>query len=206
MFNKIKNIKPPTIFFKISLIFIAIFSLFFVYEYKKNYLLEVVKKDNKTKTIIKPSITNIDTSFYQLKSSSQSKKMFFSFKIENINFQNKILYINLEGEKNSLSDAIDLQLEIGNNIEIKKIIEGDSFISYPRKIINPNNIIITGTALSEKGEFKLAQPRSNFIKINFLIKNPYQKSSIKLNQEKSKIFFAGKNITDLKNSFKEIVF
>jgi len=204
MFNKIKDNKLKTNLFKISLTLLVIVSLFFVYKYKKTHLLKVVKQNNKTKIIIKPNITNI-TPFYQLESSHQSKKMFFTFKIENINSQNKILYINLSGEEN-LSDAIDLELELDNNIEVKKIIEGDSFNSYPRKIISQNNIIITGAALNENGELKLAKPKSNFIKIYFSLKNTNKKSSIKLNQIKTKIFFHGEDITDIQNSFKEINF
>jgi flagellar basal body-associated protein FliL len=215
MSNKIKKNKIKKNFLKIILILFFInllitAYLFFGYKYKKTNPLKLAKNDNKAKTTIKPNITNItpfnQLQFNQLQSSPLSKKMFFTFKIENINFQNKILYIDLMGENNLSSDAIDLELEIDDNIEVKKIIEGNSFNSYPRKIISQNNIIITGTALNENGELKLAKPKSNFIKIYFSLKNTNKKSSIKLNQKKTKIFFHGENITDIQNSFKEINF
>lgn len=173
---------------------------------QKKSSLPPAKKNLKTKIKITPQSTILISPSPETNYNVQTKKMFFTYKIETVDLQNKILYINLNGENSSTSDAIDIQLEIDSNIEVKKIVEGNSFSFYPRKIINQNDVLITGLALSDKGELKLAEPQSNFIKIFLLIKNPYQKSSIKLNQEKSKIFLGGEEITDIKKSFKEIIF
>ena len=191
----------------ILIVFILIFtiSFWFIFWKKNNSLLKLTdKKRSISKTGLvkknKPTITPIFIS----SKPSQKQEMYFVYKKENIDYKNKAIFINLEGDANSKSDAIDLLLEINENIVITKIVDGNSFNFYPRKIINQDSILITGVALGEKGATKLAQPQSNFIKIYLSIKNFNQKASIKLNQRKSKIFFGGEDITNLKKSFSEI--
>jgi|GEM_PF-5359665 len=195
-----------TFIFFLLILSVVLSVVFISYQSEKKTLFKPYLKSKSEK-----KITNIKTPTitfnYQVKNFSQSKKMFFTFKIENIDSKNKIVYILLDSDDNlATSDAIDLALESDDNIEIKKIIPGDSFNSYPRKIINKNKIIVTGTALSESGQLKIAKPKSNFIKLHLKVKNPQKKSSIKVNQIRTKIFFQGEDITNIEKSFKEILF
>jgi hypothetical protein len=195
-----------TFIFFLLILSVVLSVVFISYQSEKKTLFKPYLKSKSEK-----KITNIKTPTitfnYQVKNFSQSKKMFFTFKIENIDSKNKIVYILLDSDDNlATSDAIDLALESDDNIEIKKIIPGDSFNSYPRKIINKNKIIVTGAALSESGQLKIAKPKSNFIKLHLKVKNPQKKSSIKVNQIRTKIFFQGEDITNIEKSFKEILF
>lgn len=195
-----------TFIFFLLILSVVLSVVFISYQSEKKTLFKPYLKSKSEK-----KITNIKTPTitfnYQVKNFSQSKKMFFTFKIENIDSKNKVVYILLDSDDNlATSDAIDLALESDDNIEIKKIIPGDSFNSYPRKIINKNKIIVTGAALSESGQLKIAKPKSNFIKLHFKVKNPQKKSSIKVNQIRTKIFFQGEDITNIEKSFKEILF
>ena len=208
MSNKNKKTYSKRTLFKIVLILLFLLTLSITFMIFFNYQNEnkaSISSDIKnTKKMIKEKISII-TPTYPIKNYFQSKKMFFTFKVENIDLKNKIVYIFLDADSDlPTSDAIDLELESDNNIEVKKIISGDSFDFYPRKTINKNNILVTGAALSENGKIKMAKPNSNFIKIHIAIKNPKAKSSIKINQKKTKIFFQGEDITDIQKSFKEI--
>ena len=198
-------------FIKTFIFFLLIFSLASLVMFINNYQKE--KKSSvklKLKSKNEEKISNEKTPTiafnYQIEKSSQSKEMFFTFKIENIDSENKIIYILLDSDDDlAKSDAIDLELEGDNNIEIKKVIPGDSFNFYPRKIINKNKIIVTGAALSESGQVKIAKPKSNFIELHLKVKDLKKKSSIRVNQKKTKIFFQGEDITNIKKSFKEIL-
>jgi hypothetical protein len=188
------------------LILSVVLSVVFIsYKNEKKTLFKQYLKSKSEKKIPNRKTPTI-TFNYQVENFSQSKKMFFTFKIENIDSKNKVVYILLDSDDNlATSDAIDLALESDDNIEIKKIIPGDSFNFYPRKIINKNKIIVTGAALSESGQVKIAKPKSNFIKLHLKVKNPQKKSSIKVNQIRTKIFFQGEDITNIQKSFKEIL-
>lgn len=198
-------------FIKTFIFFLLIFSLASLVMFINNYQKEKKSSVNlKLKSKNEEKISNEKTPTiafnYQIEKSSQSKEMFFTFKIENIDSENKIIYILLDSDDDlAKSDAIDLELEGDNNIEIKKVIPGDSFNFYPRKIINKNKIIVTGAALSESGQVKIAKPKSNFIELHLKVKDLKKKSSIRVNQKKTKIFFQGEDITNIKKSFKEIL-
>jgi len=195
-----------TFIFFLLILSVVLSVVFISYQNERKTLFKQYLKSKSEKKIPNRKTPTI-TFNYQVENFSQSKKMFFTFKIENIDSKNKIVYILLDSDDNlATSDAIDLALESDDNIEIKKIIPGDSFNSYPRKIINKNKIIVTGAALSESGQVKIAKPKSNFIKLHLKLKNPQKKSSIKVNQIKTKIFFQGEDITNIEKSFKEILF
>ncbi len=133
--------------------------------------------------------------------------MFFSYKLESIAENRKILTIYLKGSEDSLADAADFKIEFDNNIIIEKIIDGDSFIFYPRKIIKNNSVLITGVSLNEENNLKFAKPNTTFIKIILQTKYPekYKKPLlINLNKSESKIFFSGKDITNLNQQFEKI--
>lgn len=130
--------------------------------------------------------------------------MYFSYEVETINEEKKLLTIYLKGSEDSLSDAVDLKLNFDNNISIEKIIEGDSFSYYPRKAIMDNYLIITGASLDRKNNFKLALPNTVFVKFLVKIKNNKIKASLRLEERGTEIFYEGKNITNFNNSFKEI--
>ena len=194
-----------TFIFFLLILSVVLSVVFISYQSEKKTLFKPYLKSKSEKKIPNRKTPTI-TLDYQIKNFSQSKKMFFTFKIENIDSKNKIVYILLDSDDNlATSDAIDLALESDDNIEIRKIIPGDSFNSYPRKIINKNKIIVTGAALSESGQVKIAKPKSNFIKLYLKVKNPQKKSSIKVNQIRTKIFFQGEDITNIQKSFKEIL-
>lgn len=142
-----------------------------------------------------------------LESKNLISYMFFSYKLESINQNKKILTIYLNGSEDSLADAADLTLTFDNNIIVEKIIEGDSFVLYPRKLIKDNSLIITGVSLSEKNKLKFAKPNTKFITIildlNYKI-NKTKPLFIIINNSESKIFFNGKDITNLDKQFKQI--
>ena len=198
-------------FIKTFIFFLLIFSLASLVMFINNYQKEKKSSVNlKLKSKNEEKISNEKRPTiafnYQIEKSYQSKEMFFTFKIEKIDSENKIIYILLDSDDDlAKSDAIDLELEGDNNIEIKKVIPGDSFNFYPRKIINKNKIIVTGAALSESGQVKIAKPKSNFIELHLKVKDLKKKSSIRVNQKKTKIFFQGEDITNIKKSFKEIL-
>ena len=202
--NYLKGKLLKIIFIFFLLILPVTLFVFFAHQNKKKLSVNSNKKNQNKEKIINVKTPNT-TPTYAKENFFQSKKMFFTFKVEHIDLKNKIIYIFLDADNDfATSDAIDLELESDNNIEIKKITPGDSFNFYPRKIINKNNILVTGAALSENGQIKMAKPKSNFIKLYLEIKNPKVKSSIKINQIKTKIFFHGEDITDIQNSFKKI--
>jgi hypothetical protein len=185
---------------KLIVFIIVSFLLIFVFQYSKKIIAQSDQNLTPIRTLTPSQL---------ITENENQKKMFFSYLQESIDDQNKIIYINLSGSKDSKSDAIDLQLSFNNNIEIKEIIDGDSFPIYPRKIIERNRILITGLALNEQGIKKLARSESNFVKIKIFIKDKNKKSYVNLDRQNSKIFLAGQEITDikkLKNSFKQIIF
>jgi len=202
--NYLKGKLLKIIFIFFLLILPVTLFVFFPHQNKKKLSVNSNKKSQNKEKIINVKTPNT-TPTYTIENSFQSKKMFFTFKVEHIDLKNKIIYIFLDADNDfATSDAIDLELETDNNIEIKKITPGDSFNFYPRKIINENSITVTGAALSENGQIKMAKPKSNFIKLYLEIKNPKLKSSIKINQIKTKIFFQGEDITDIQKSFEKI--
>jgi hypothetical protein len=199
------NLLKIVIVFFLLILPLTLFVFFTHQNKKKPSTNSNIKKENKKTIINEKAPTNTLT--FSIKNSFYSKKMFFTFKVEHIDLKNKIVYIFLEADNDfATSDAVDLELEKDDNIEVKKIIPGDSFDSYPRKNVDKNTIIITGVALSPNGKIKMAKPQSIFIKIFLSLKNPQKKSSFTLNQKKTKIFFYGEDITNTQKSFKKINF
>jgi len=208
--KKLKKILIITLFITV-IITNSLFLLFLIVKNKnekkikqnKKILLKNNEKNQQKNLKLNPVKTITITD--KILKSDNLKKMFFDYEIERINLSNFILTIKLDGNKFSKSDAADFIIDFSENLEVKKIIDGESFELYPRKISEKNKIIITGTSnIDEKNKPKLAKPETTFIKIHFFIKQRNKITSIKLNQEKTKIFFQGDDITDIENSFKEI--
>lgn len=151
---------------------------------KKN---EIVKKPTPTAAIKNP-ISN----------------MFFSYQLESITKNEKLLTIYLKGSEDSLADAADFKLKFNESVKIKKIFDGDSFISYPRKKLENNYLLVTGISLDEKNNFKFAKPNTIFIKILIKLSDNKKNPSIFVDNSETRIFFGGKEITNLNNLFKEV--
>lgn len=137
---------------------------------------------------------------------SEKNKMYFTYQQESIDKINKIITVKLDGPGDIKADAIDLQLDFNDNIAVKKIITGDSFLFYPRKIIKENYLLVTGVAINQNNQVLFAKPKTTFIKIKIEIKKPDQKISIKFNPQQSKIYFSGIDIADPLGSFSKINF
>jgi len=206
LFKKI--LKNPVL--NIILIFVIILTTLFLFKKIKKTNFPQTKieqlKPKSASYLDKKTTTAINNQEEKIKENLSQKKgkMFFAYKKEVINQTDRVIYIDLAGDKNTMSDAVDLFLIINENVEVKKIINGNSFNFYPRKIIDKNHLIITGVALDEKGEIKLAQTNSNFIKIYLSIKNLNKKTALVLNKKKSRIFSLGEDITDDINLFEQI--
>lgn len=186
------------------LILFVIFILVITFLIKKINYINSNQQKNKLKNNFNQNVTQITPI---LESKNLISYMFFSYKLESINQNKKILTIYLNGSEDSLADAADLTLTFDNNIIVEKIIEGDSFVLYPRKLIKDNSLIITGVSLSEKNKLKFAKPNTKFITIildlNYKI-NKTKPLFIIINNSESKIFFNGKDITNLDKQFKQI--
>ncbi len=184
------------------LILFVIFILVITFLIKKINYINSNQQKNKLKNNFNQNVTQITPI---LESKNLISYMFFSYKLESINQNKKILTIYLNGSEDSLADAADLTLTFDKNIIIEKIIEGDSFVFYPRKLIKDNSLIITGVSLSEENKLKFAKPNTKFITIILDHKiNKDKPLFMILNNSESKIFFNGKDITNLDKQFKKI--
>jgi len=156
-----------------------------------------IKKNSQKTTIIKVPVVKITPT---------KNKMFFTYEKENIDKTNEIISIKLDGPADIKADAIDLRLDFDSNITIDEIATGSSFLSYPRTVVKDNYLQVTGVGLDLKNNLLLAKPKTTFVQIKLKIKNPNQKSSLKLNFEESRIYLSGQDITDQQGSFSVINF
>lgn len=131
--------------------------------------------------------------------------MYFSYQLTKAEQGQKVLSINLDSlTPNILADAIDLRLDFGKGIEIVEVIDGNSFLLYPRKIIKEGFVLITGVALGQKSEIQFAKPKTTFIKLKLKTNSLNGKPVISFNRQESKIYLSGNDILDLNRSFSRI--
>lgn len=197
------------IILKIIFLFFILILIFFTSSFLLNKRVKkspTINKIQKEKQINPSQKQSTDKHLFPQNASIKNtiSNMYFSYQLESISKERKLLIIYLKGSDNSLADAADLRLNFDKNITIEKINEGDSFVYYPRKIIKDNYLLITGVSLDETKSFKPALPNTVFIKLLVKINDSKSPSLIRVDQENTQIFFEGKNITNFNNSFAEI--
>lgn len=128
-------------------------------------------------------------------------KVYFTYKINPISADTERIDIFLLGGKNMAVDGADLRLIFDTPIQVLDLKQGESFPLYPRLLSTDNSILITGTASIGKDSIHFGRVNEVFASIT-LKKTP--KSSIRLDQENTKVFLLGNPVLDLKNTFETI--
>lgn len=185
-----------TLIFLLLLFFIKIF-IFQEATYEKRQKVREVKE-------VKNSIQNKQSNLSK-KENREKQSAFFTYKIKKINNDMYLLSIFLEGDNNTLVDGADLSLLYNQNIvKIKEVIPGKSFSLYPRQQILDDKVIISGVSKIKENRVIYASINSIFAEIKFkLLNEPFNKKIFTTGEEIG-IYFSGKNIIDIDESFNKI--
>lgn len=134
----------------------------------------------------------------------KQKTVFFDYQKEKISKDEYLIKIFLKGDKDTLIDGADLSLfYINKATKIEEVTSGDSFPLYPRKIINDNKILITGIAKIKNNQTISGKINANFAYIKIKISDSPLENFLIINEDTG-VYFRGKNILNLENSFQKI--
>lgn len=187
---------------KIFIILVIVFFIILVIFFIKSFLLQ--KSINRKLNYQKNKQQEKDYS--NQKEIWSENKAYFTYDVKKIDKDTYLVSIILNGDNNTLVDAVELSLLYNKDIvKIEELISGKSFLMYPRQQITDNKILLSAVSQIKNNKIVYASLNSNFaeIKIKFNQK-PFPEKIFHIGGETG-IYYSGKNIFDVEKSFTKIV-
>lgn len=132
-------------------------------------------------------------------------KMYFTTSVSYISNTKTKIVISLKGGKSMKADASDLVLSYSPNLVIQEIVPGVTFPSYPRKVVNAGELILTGVASLSGNGIKLGEPNTVFATLIVEKKgNQKQTGILSVDTTRTDIFLEGVSVLDRDALFKKI--
>ena len=141
---------------------------------------------------IKDQDINLAIQNVQAREGVVSSLVTFTPSIKNVSPTVKEITFHLVGTSGVKVDAADLVLLYSSNLAVLEIRSGLTFPSYPRKIISPDKVVVSGVATIDQ-KIVLGLPNTPFITLVVEKKDP-QKGYITLDMSNTSVFYQGISI------------
>jgi len=112
--------------------------------------------------------------------------------------------IKLQGESRMKTDAADLVLAYGPDLEISDVTVGTAFPSYPRKTIGPASVTITGLATVAGTDMSFGKPDAVFAVLTVKKLTPEKQARLILDTNNTNVYLMGESVMDYNASFMAI--
>jgi len=149
----------------------------------------------------KKESTQIETEKQTAQVEKKAGGVYFTAKSTSLTGEDSQIDITLKGEDNVLVDATDLVITYPSTVEVKEIIKGKAFPSYPRALFKDGNITITGIAMPLGSSITYGKMNELFATI---IVHKQPNIMMNINEKDTQAYFNGEPILDFTRSFKEL--
>jgi hypothetical protein len=137
-------------------------------------------------------------------SSINSTNVTFTYKFREKQNTSATIDVFLANSKPVKVDSADFSLTFDSNIQITGIEKGVAFPIYPRITFDSNSLTITGATIVKNNLLTLAEANSLFATIKISYKAKSAVKELRLEPENTNIYFMGKSVFSVDNTFKTI--